>query len=432
MVSSRCPPPPLSEQAVGMRIYLTSERGIGGRIKTVPEDFFVEEIICLPSPSYGKHVIARITACNWETNALLTKLARNLHISRDAIGFAGMKDKRAVTVQLMSFPTIIDKVSALSIKGVTVEALYTASRPIYRGQLKGNKFQIVIRNVDTSTERALRIRDSIAAIGGMPNFFGIQRFGVMRPITHLIGKYILMGHFERAVMTYIANPIAGEPDSSFRVRQILEDTRDFAGALEYYPNNLQFERTIIRYLASHPKDWTGALQQLPSNLTRMFVHAYQSFIFNLILSRRQQEDIPIHKASIGDIVFPLDRGCNLQDHKGIMVTNHNLRKIDKQIAKGNCFPTAPLIGYDSQLAEGNPGDIEQAIIYEEKIEPAKFHVPSLPQFASAGMRRIVFSPVSNLQLNGKDDTLHLAFSLKKGSYATSLLREFMKAPITSY
>ena len=431
MVPSRCVPP-LSEQAVGMRIYLTADDGIGGCIKTVPEDFFVDEIICLPVPSNGKHVIARVSVYNWETNALLTALARNLHVSRDAIGFAGMKDKRAITVQLMSFPATINNVLALSLKGVTVEVLYTASRPIYRGQLKGNKFRVVIRNVDTNIECAMRICEYIEAVGGMPNFFGIQRFGVMRPITHLIGKYIILGRFEQAVMSYVANPIAGEPVSSFRARKILEDTRDFAGALEDYPYNLQFERAIIHYLSSHPNYWKGALQQLPSNLTRMFVHAYQSFIFNLVLSRRYQEDIPLHHASIGDIVFPKDRECNLQDTKGILVNNYNLGKINKQIAKGNCFPTAPLIGYDSQLAAGKPGDIERAIIHEEEIDPTKFNVPGLPQFASAGMRRIVLAPISDLQVHGTDNTLHLSFSLRKGCYATSLLREFMKAPITNY
>jgi tRNA pseudouridine13 synthase len=278
---------------------------------------------------------------------------------------------------------------------------------------------------------ANRVSTHIMAKRGVPNFFGIQRFGIIRPVTHLVGKYIIAKEFENAVMSYAANPIQGETSLSFSARQFLEETRDFVGALKRLPHNMQFERILVNHLAVHQDDWVGALGRLPLNLLRMFVHAYQSYIFNRILSRRIKKNMPLQEAVVGDVVIPVERLDRMQD-RGIEVTNRNLDKVNRQIVKGNCYPTAPLIGYKTQLARGAMGDIEQAIFDEEQIDPSKFQVHGFPQLASQGIRRMVMSPVTNLRLSFQDQKLFLAFSLKKGSYATSLLREFMKSPIMNY
>ena len=170
----------------------------------------------------------------------------------------------------------------------------------------------------------------------VPNFFGVQRFGIARPITHLVGKYILKNDFEKAVMTYIAHPIKGEDEESYEARKFLEETRDFEEALKLYPKKLVFERRIIEHLALHPNEWKEALLKLPKNLVRIFLHAYQSYLFNKILSRRIKKGLPLNEAVEGDIVIPWENEMVIQSNEGIKVNKVNKEKINKQIKRGRC------------------------------------------------------------------------------------------------
>lgn len=419
------------EKDVGIEVFLTKSEGIKGKIKSVAEDFVVEEVSIYPEPSDGKYVVARVISKNWETNRLIERLAKSLGISPNSIKYAGIKDKRAITTQIMSFPVSIEAIKKIDIPNVKIEVLYKSSKPIYSGMLIGNRFHIVIRNIENGNKFE-KILEEINKIGGFPNFFGIQRFGIVRPITHLVGKYMLKNEMEKAVMTYIAHPMEGEDEESYKARKFLEETRDFSEALKIYPEKLNFERRVIEYLASHPNEWKNALFKLPRNLIKIFIHAYQSYLFNRILSLRIKKGIPLNEAIKGDVVIPCEKGIVIQSQKGIYVDEKNIDKINRRIKTNKCFPSAAIIGYDSILAKGEMGEIEKSIIEEEEISMEDFKMPHMPEFACKGMRRIVFVPVRNIKWRIEDNNLHLSFFLPKGCYATSLLREFMKAHIYSY
>src|SRR5438094_8456685 len=119
------------ERDVGIVGYLTSTPGVGGTLKDAPEDFVVEEISSPPPPSAeGRFTVATIRVRNWETNRLVRELARALHVSRRRIGFAGTKDKHAVTTRLFSFEGIpMDAARGLTLKGGEVRAPCGAARP---------------------------------------------------------------------------------------------------------------------------------------------------------------------------------------------------------------------------------------------------------------------------------------------------------------
>ena len=410
--------------AIGIETYLTKGDGIKGKIKEKAEDFIVEEISIFPKPAKGKHVVARITSKNWETNKLIEEMARKLRISTKAIGYAGIKDKRAITIQLMSIATSIQKILNAYIPDVKIEPLYITNKPIRHGMLVGNKFKIWIRNAEV--DNFYPILKEIEYYGGFPNFFGVQRFGITRPITHIVGKHLLENEIEEAVMDYIANPMEGEDKESYEARKFLMETRDFKKALEIYPKKLNFERRIIEYLASHPDDFKNALMTLPSNLIRIFIHAYQSYLFNKILSSRIKKGIPINKAIEGDIVIK-----DVQSENGVIVNEKNIEKINREIKKGKCFVSACIPGYASKIAEGEMGKIEREII-EKEIELEKFKMPYMPWLASAGMRRAIFIPLKKIKWRVEGNSIFLSFYLPRGCYATSLLREFMKADIYSY
>src|SRR5213596_2779759 len=120
------------ERDVGIVGYLTSTPGVGGTLKDAPEDFVVEEISSPPPPSAeGRFTVATIRVRNWETNRLVRELARALHVSRRRIGFAGTKDKHAVTTRLFSFEGIpIDAVRELHLKDVEVLDAFRSDRPL--------------------------------------------------------------------------------------------------------------------------------------------------------------------------------------------------------------------------------------------------------------------------------------------------------------
>ncbi|KAA0004174.1 MAG: tRNA pseudouridine(13) synthase TruD [Thermoplasmata archaeon] len=414
------------EESIGISVYLTKGEGIKGKIKEKAEDFLVEEVSVYPKPSKGKHVVARIESKNWETNKLIENLARVIKTSPKAIGYAGIKDKRAVSIQLMSFASPLQRILNAGLRDVKIEPLYITNKPLMRGMLYGNKFNTWIRNVE-NVSSFYKILKEIEEYGGFPNFFGVQRFGIARPITHIVGKYLIENDIEKAVMTYIAEPFEGEDEESYKARKFLMETHDFEEALKIYPKKLNFERRIIEHLSKHPNDWENALKKLPSNLIRIFVHAYQSYLFNKILSMRIKRGLPINEAIIGDIVIK-----DVSANEGTYVNEKNERRVNKEMKKGKCFVSGAIIGYATNLAEGEMGEIESKVMEEEGVEAAKFKMPYMPWLASPGMRRSLFVPLKNMKWKIDGNSVFLQFFLPKGCYATSLLREFMKADIYSY
>ncbi|MCK4366236.1 MAG: tRNA pseudouridine(13) synthase TruD, partial [Thermoplasmatales archaeon] len=325
------------------------------------------------------------------------------------------------------------ELSKVKLKDVEIENIYVSGRPIKIGNLIGNRFEIIVRNIDKKL-KSNSIKDIASAIekyGGFPNFYGIQRFGIVRPITHIVGKYIVNDDFENAVMSYVANPMDGEDEESYELRKQLEKTHDFAEALKSYPNKLNFEKAMLNKLVVDQKDFVGALKELPKNLLTMFVYAYQSHLFNRILSDRIRKKIPLNEAIVGDIVLPIRKGMINQEY--IRVKESNIEKINIQISRGKAAVSSVLFGSDSVFSDGEMGEIEHKIIDSEKIDPRGFIIPDIPYISSSGSRHPILAFVKDLDFKLFDDELNknkkaliLKFELLKGCYATSLLREFMK------
>jgi len=315
-----------AEKNIGIKVFFTQSKGTGGKLRVLPEDFSVKEISKYPMENQeGKYTLADVTAINWETNALIRELSKKLHISRNRISFAGTKDKRAKTTQLISFYNISPKtLSEIKVNDVSIKNTYCSNRSVKIGDLVGNSFEIIVRNIrpDTNIKDIQNTASALNKNGGFPNFFGIQRFGVIRPVTHIVGKNIIEGDLRDAVMSYIANPIRGENEEAYMVREKLQKNLDFSEALKEYPKYLSFEKAILNRLVVHPNDFIGALKELPKNLLTMFVYAYQSFLFNKILSERINKGLPLNKAVIGDVVLPLRGG--IIDQKGLKVNDQNI------------------------------------------------------------------------------------------------------------
>ena len=420
------------EEVVGIRGYATSTPGIGGTIKAEPEDFVVEEISSAPpAVPGGPFTIARIRTTNWETNRLVREMARRLAVSRKRIAFAGTKDKRAVTTQLFCFEVPEDRVRALRLSDVEILETHTTDRRLELGDLLGNQFRVVIRDLAEPPKEAEAIFGATAAelevLGGSPNFFGLQRFGSIRPITHVVGRHLVRGEFKEAVDAYVANPIEGEGEEAYEARQELAATGDYGEALKAMPDVMSFEKALLNHLVRRPEDYVGALQELPFNLQMMFVHGYQSYLFNRILSERMRRGIPLNEPLEGDLVLPVDKEGLPDSDRPMRAEASNLDKMRRQARDGKAFVSGALFGSEAPLAAGPFGEIERQVVASEGLRPEDFVIPRMPRLSSRGTRRGLLAPVRGFRWSIVDRTATLDFELLKGCYATSFLREFQKA-----
>ena len=189
---------------------------------------------------------------------------------------------------------------------------------------------------------------------------------------------------------------------------------------------------MIGHLTDKPGDYLGALRTLPRNLLMMFVHAYQSYLFNRILCERIRRVIPINRPVIGDMVLPLNK-LNLPDHDNpILVTKDNLEKATRNADTRKAFVSGLLYGTESGFAEGPMGEIEKDIVEKENIGHMDFQIVGLREASSKGTRRELLAPYKDLKMEFEEGTAKFSFSLNKGCYATALLREFMKADMSHY
>lgn len=425
------PQPPADEQALGLSSYLTATPGIGGRLRAEPEDFVVvEQGDGPPRVDGGAHAAFRVRLKNWETNRFAGQVAQRLGIHREQVGFAGMKDKRAVTEQWFTAKAPVPALAALSgLTDVEVLESYATRKAHFPGAHTGNRFVLRVRDSTRDKATVDATAAAIRAEGGVPNFFGPQRFGGhFRAVTHLVGRALVDGDLEEAVRLYVGNPMPGEQEQAQVARKVYDDTRDPAAALAQYPEKLDPERGILHRLTKRPGDWRNALQALPPNLLQLFVHAQQSWLFNQILSARVAAGLGLSTAHPGDLVMGIDDD-GVKTHA---VTTANAPRVQRELDLGRATLTAPLVGLTSPLATGEPGEIEQEVLDAHDVHPADFRVRELPEVASDGRRRGILQPVRGLAVTWVEGDPVFAFALGKGGYATVVLREFMKAPLSEY
>jgi tRNA pseudouridine13 synthase len=442
--------PPL-EKELGMETYATHSPGVGGRIRQLLDDFVVEELLVDGSlaevsaqvegwepAGMGNYLICVLVKRRWDTFLAVREVAKRLRISQKRIRFAGIKDTKALTAQHISLQNVSpDSVAGVNIKDIWLYPQRFSKERMYSQLIKGNRFHITVRAIDHSAsvieERAKSVQDEIERVGGIPNFFGHQRFGTIRPNTHQVGKHLTRGDAERAALVFLAEPSVYEHSEAREARQQLQDTLDFGEALERFPRFLRYERFMLRHLAKYPNDYVGAFRTLPRRLRKLFVQGYQSYLFNRFLSERIRRGIPLDEPQIGDYTIKLDEH-ELTTEEYDQATETNIQTIEQSVKEGKMCVAAPLVGPDQPPSKGVQGEIEQKILEAENVTPQKFKVPFMPEATAEGRVRAILNPVWNMvQEEIADDSeneskqmMKLGFTLNRGSYATVVLREFMK------
>jgi tRNA pseudouridine13 synthase len=360
-----------------------------------PEDFIVEEIdftgrvLKLNEKIAGKneggdYTLFILQKRNWNTLQALNVIAKALKRSKKSFSSAGNKDRNAITVQLCSvYKVKPEELLNLKIKDIQINGAWTSKEKIVMGKLKGNNF-IITFNKNIKKKELL-----------IPNEFGQQRFGSMRKNTDKIGKLMVQGKFKEAVMNYLC---VGD-DIAKKQRAKLKKEKDFKKALEYYPKFLRYERLMIQHLSQTPNDFVGALRKMPRTLQLLFIHAYQSKLFNSELKKRN-----IYKAMKNEFYC----GRNKLDFPNMKKTKGS----EKKAREGKVFVVGNIIGSETKLNK-----IEEGILKKEKIKKEDFNIKSMPELSSRGSSRAL-----TMLVKIKKEGSKIQFSLPPGNYATVVLK----------
>lgn len=436
MIKQTCIP---LEKQLGIEYYLTDTKGIEGVLRKRLEDFIVEEILPDQTPilsiidrknqQTGEYTHCILKKQNWATVDAIKKVARVHKVGLERIAYAGIKDKKSISYQRISLWNIPpDNIFYKVSKGIEILYAWKEQYPVTLGDLWGNKFTIFIRDVNyNSFEEIHTCMDQINSIGGVPNYFGYQRFGVHRPITHIVGKMILKNMIENAIKYFLGEIFDLEGNDAKEGRLRLKEDWNFKKALSYFPKRLKTEIRMLEYLAKKPNDYIGAFLNTPRAILKMFVHAYQSYLFNRFLSCRIAMGLPLNKAIIGDLVIQLDE--NIRPIKyPYFVKEDNIDLINKKIANRKMSIVAPLVGFSTKFPKNEWGDVMLEILERENIKLSDFKNTTIKIVRSKGSYREIIAPVfwEILPTVINNDVIKVVFSLKSATYATIVLREFMK------
>ncbi len=346
-----------------------------GLLKTKPEDFVVEEVISYELSGEGEHLWCWVEKCGQNTDWVAGALAKWAQTSKRNIGYAGKKDRNAVTRQWFSvnLPGKPDpKAEELSVPGVKILKMKRHSRKLQRGGLTGNRFQILIRNLTDLSGRSLDFnqaqilfekRIDLIISNGLPNYFGSQRFGK-------------------------------------------------------HGNNLVEGDKLMEQVLANKADSQKTRRRRPDNKQGMYLSALRSWMFNEILSKRIDSG-DWSRAILGDVL--LINGAN----KWFVVEeDEDIEGLHTRVRTGELQPSGALLG-DGELASRHGArQIESQIksnhsrwisgLERLRVKQDRRALRVIPTELSWGLR--------------KDDSellLDLSFFLPSGSFATMLLRELI-------
>ena len=393
--------------------YLTTGlAGTGGIFKESPEDFEVTEIPLYEPCGEGEHTYALIEKRGLTTLEMNRRLAKTLEIPERDIGYAGMKDAKGITRQTVSLKgTSPETVARLNLPNMKVLSASRHGNKLRLGHLAGNRFRIRLREVSAD---AARLAESCLAVilnRGLPNYFGSQRYGV-RGNSAQAGLKLLSGDFAGAV-----NAILGAPDevSDARWRSALQAYADgnAAVALGLFPPHCRTEKEIVRVLAKKPGEWEKSLKSVHPKIIDLYLSAAQSQLFDLTVAAR---------IDALDRIYAGDIACKHANGACFLVTDEP--EAAARAAVFEISATGPMFGKKMLIPQGAPALLEENILKDAGVERSIFN--NSGRFSLDGERRPLRVQLKEPAVAMQDNALLLEFSLPKGSYATTLLREIMK------
>lgn len=390
--------------------------GIGGTIKERNEDFFVEELPLYSPSGDGPHTFFEIRKEGISTFQAVRTIAGALGTPPKRVGYAGLKDARAITCQVLSVEGVPpETVMALELPRIRVMWAERHRNRLKIGHLRGNRFTIRVRNVDESALPAGQAILDVLLRRGVPNRYGPQRFG-QRGDSASLGKAVV----HRDATGFVESFLGGaHPNESERVQAARTqfDAGNWAEALHLFPGSMADERQVLQTLIRTRGDHGRAYAAVPKRLKMFLLSAYQSALFNQVLDARLETL---------DHVFRGDLAMKHPGHSVFRVEDEQAEQ--PRAARFEISPTGPLYGFKMMQASGQQGQLEAEILAAEGLALEDFRVGD--GIKVRGQRRALRFPVHDPQL-WYDDGVVFGFWLPRGCYATAVLAEIMKVPPNS-
>ena len=445
------------EKFVGIDVYSTSTiESISGIFKHSFKDFIVKEILSngkvleikedsrpqsFSEKLKDKYTTFNLVKVNMDTFEALRKIGKALKISANRFHYSGLKDRCAISVQKVSIKgNFVESLKKLRLRDIFIRSISSTKKPVKLGGNKGNHFTVVIRNIENKSNLKDLINHLFLALKqqGFLNLFGIQRFGQYRPNSHNVGRYLLEGNYKRAFNEFVSIVYSTESPHLQQIRGSIKNEEDFENAYKIFPISLYYERALIKHMLDHPGDYQGSFEVIQRDLKTLFISAFQSSLFNKMITLRIKKGFSLFKPVKGDVINILDEeNGHITQIKYIYGTFNGMydKYLDKAIKLNRAVIVIPIIGYNTNLDDFPlMKSIFEDIVQQEGINTNIFRNELLYQFEFKGaFRAMITKPIGLKFIELAEDDLFpgnkklkFEFYLNKGSYATMFIRELIK------
>lgn len=399
-------------------------QSFNAEIRVQNEDFRVEEIPMYCPCGDGTHVYFLMEKWGLTTLEAIGRIASALDVKRRDIGYAGQKDTHGVTRQWISIEHIDpDRLLKRDLGRIKIIEHGLHKNKLRVGHLLGNRFVLKLRQLSCSPADAeAKSRDifDVLCQRGAPNYYGPQRFGNQQN-SHWMGKMILLGDVNGFYDVFLGQSNQAIDPSTVEARAYFE-SGDYQKAFDSWPTAFKDERRLLRELIYQKDDKRKAYRFVNKTMKRFYISAFQSYVFNLVLASRMPQ---IDTLLNGDIAYKHDNGaCFLVE---------DVSSEQDRCANSAISPTGPIFGAHMKQPESDAAAIEQPIVNSQARDIVEQPNAMKRENIKGARRPLRMFPQNTHVSSGTDevgDFVELKFDLPAGSYATVLLREFLKRDVT--
>ena len=387
---------PQIDKEIGISVYTTKSSSISGKIKQNENDFSVKEVLSEKAiDSFDNdegHAVYLLKKSGIDTNHALADIEKRYGLVLKSLG---LKDANAKTEQYVYAYKKINSLEEYNGKKYSAQRVGFVKKPISKKDMLGNYFEI----------RVSDLNDALPSFSGnenILNFFGYQRFGSKRPITHLVGKSIIKGDYEEAIEYLLNFSSKYDSEKNNEIRKLISERNSESEIIELLPYSMDIERNLLRQL-SNDNDSKNAIRSIPLTLRRFYIQAYQSFLFNKTLSLAYEFEEQLFAPENNDVCFD---------------NNFVLGKFENDSSQKLAIP---LVGH-SYYKKSRFDYYIKKVLEEELLTPKDFFIKDFQELSIDGGFR-------NASINYLNFQIHenlIKFQLSRGSYATIVLREILK------
>jgi len=371
----------------------------------------------------GRFSVYRVQKRKLTSFEAANELADLANVPREAVSFAGLKDRQGVTIQYMSVEG--GKPVSLSSGQLRIELVGRAQTKIDSSHSLGNEFEVSVRDVPAGEVESMRAAATISRECGIPNYFDEQRFGNLRHGQGWIARDLMMGRKEEALKRLLCSTSQhDDPRTATLKRAMREEWRDWKKCRDI-AGKLGAHHSVFEHLGKDPRDYIGAFGRIASRIRTIHLFAYQSHIWNRVavefLRERLSTEPCLEVSGLeGPLLFAAGRF---------------------QVTQGQDY-TLRLPGpHLADVKDAQHKRIFERVLHSEGLSPRSFNIEGIPGFALKGEDRALFIYPDIAPIRGERDkrsasayskregsdlvTVKLRFALPRGAYATVVVKRLI-------